>query len=244
MSRWLGGLGLGIARVSEPASFSWAGPWIARVRPPGAVARYVVMYGVPSGLVWDPGGDGEIRNDWIEAGFLLAAADIALALPSPTVAPAATGTLEGIWIAPAAGERVQPLDVARALAGRGLAGDRHVAGTGTFPSGLPGSALTLIEAEVCEAFEPPLGPNEHRRNLVTRGIDLNGLVGHEFRIGATRFRGMRLCEPCTVIDRYASRPVLRELVHRGGLRADIVEDGEIRVGDQVQATIDGPPPQP
>jgi len=202
------------------------------------------MYGVPSGVVWDPGGDGSIRNDWIEAGFLLAAADVALALPPPTVAPTATGTIVGIWIAPAAGERVQQVDVVRALAGRGLAGDRHVAGAGTFPSGVPGSALTLVEAEVCESFDPPLGPDEHRRNLVTRGIDLNGLVGHEFRIGATRFRGMRLCEPCTVVDRYASRSVLRELVHRGGLRADILEDGEIRVGDQVQATTGGAPPQP
>jgi len=244
VSRWLGGLGLGIARVSEPTSFSWAGPWIARVRPRGMGARYVVMYGVPSGVVWDPCGDGNIRNDWIEAGFLLAAADIALALPPPTVAPIATGTLEGIWIAPAAGEHAQRVDVVQALAGRGLAGDRHVAGTGTFPSSLPGSALTLIEAEVCESFDPPLGPNEHRRNLVTRGIDLNALVGHDFRIGATQFRGVRLCEPCTVIDRYASRPLLRKPVHRGGLRANILEDGEIRVGDQVQATTDGTPPQP
>jgi hypothetical protein len=244
VSRWLGGLGLGIARVSEPTSFSWAGPWIARVRPRGAGARYVVMYGVPSGVVWDPCGDGNIRNDWIEAGFLLAAADIALALPPPTVAPIATGTLEAIWIAPAAGEHAERVEVVQALAGRGLAGDRHVAGTGTFPSGVPGSALTLIEAEVCESFDPPLEPNEHRRNLVTRGIDLNALVGHEFRIGATQFRGVRLCEPCTVVDGYASRPLLRQLVHRGGLRADILEDGEIRVGDQVQATTNGTPPQP
>jgi MOSC domain-containing protein YiiM len=243
VSRWLGGLGLGIARVSEPASFSWAGPWIARIRPPGVEARHVVMYGVPSGLVWDPGGNGNIRNDWIDAGFLLAAADIALALPPLTVAPIATGTIEAIWIAPAAGERAQHVDVAQALAGRGLAGDRHVAGTGTFPSSVPGSALTLIEAEVCESFNPPLGSDEHRRNLVTHGIGLNSLVGHEFRIGATRFRGVRLCEPCTVVNRYASRSVLCPLVHRGGLRADILEDGEIRVGDQVLATTDGTPTQ-
>ena len=98
---------------------------------------------------------------------------------------------------------------ARALAGQGLEGDRHVAGTGTFPSGLPGSALTLIEAEVCESFDPPLEPSEHRRNVVTRGIDLNALVGHEFTIGEVRCRGMRLCEPCTVVQRYAGRPVLR-----------------------------------
>ena len=100
---------------------------------------------------------------------------------------------------------------------------------------MPGSALTLIEAEVCESFAPELGPDEHRRNVVTRGIDLNALVGHEFAVGEVRCLGKRLCEPCTVIDRYSSRPLLRPLVHRGGLRADILEDGELRAGDAVRA---------
>ena len=115
-----------------------------------------------------------------------------------------------------------------------------MAGTGTFPSGMPGSALTLIEAEVCESFDPPLEPSQHRRNVVTRGIDLNGLVGREFTIGEVRCRGMRLCEPCTVVQRHAGRPVLRALVHRGGLRADILADGEIRVGDSIR--VAGTPP--
>ncbi|MDQ2744968.1 MAG: hypothetical protein M3Z66_22105 [Chloroflexota bacterium] len=234
ISRWLGGLGLGLARVADPASFSWAGPWIARIRPPHGGRRYVVMYGVPSGIVWDPGGDGAVEKEWIEDGFLVAASDIALARPPRPAAPPDTGTIEAIWIAPAAGEPAQARIVARALAGLGLEGDRHVAGTGTFPSGLPGSALTLIEAEVCESFEPPLGADEHRRNLVTRGIALNGLVGQEFMVGSVRCRGMRLCEPCLVIERYASRPVLRALVHRGGLRADILEDGKIELGDKVR----------
>jgi MOSC domain-containing protein YiiM len=70
--------------------------------------------------------------------------------------------------------------------------------------------------------------------VVTRGIELNALVGVEFTIGSLRCRGMRLCEPCTVIQRYAARPVLRALVHRGGLRADILTDGEIKVGDELR----------
>ena len=127
-----------------------------------------------------------------------------------------------------------------ALAGRGLEGDRHVTGRGTFPSGPPGSALTMIEAEVCESFNPPLEPSDHRRNVVTRGIDLNALVGRDFSIGEVHCRGMRLCEPCTVVQRYASRPVLRALVHRGGLRADILHDGTIRVGDPVRTGPPGP----
>ena len=231
VSRWLGGLGLGLAPIANPSTFSWPGPWIAR-----AGGRFVVMYGVPSGVVWDPVGGSEVEPAAIEQGFVVAASDIALALPPRAVAPASTGTIEALAVAGSAGEPVRLLPAARALAGQGLEGDRHVAGTGTFPSGMPGSALTLIEAEVCESFDPPLEPGVHRRNVVTRGIDHNALVGHEFTVGGVRCRGMRLCEPCTVMQRYAARPVLRALVHRGGLRADILADGELRVGDPVRAS--------
>jgi hypothetical protein len=236
VSRWLGGLGLGLARIADPTSFSWAGPWLARVQPPdGSPRRFVVMYGVPSGVIWDPAGEGHVANEWLTDGYLIAAGDIALARPSLPEAPTDVGTVEAIWVSPSAGEPSTALDVVQALPGLGLEGDRHVIGRGTFPSGQAGSALTLIEAEVCESFEPSLGPEDHRRNLLTRGIDLNGLVGHEFMVGEVRCRGMRLCEPCTVIQRYAGRPVLRELVHRGGLRADILQAGMIRTGDSVQA---------
>jgi hypothetical protein len=235
VSRWLGGLGMGIARLADPGSFSWPGPWIARVQPPDSEPRYAVMFGVPSGVVWDPAGDGRVEADWITEGYLLAAADIAQARPPLPTAPDGSGAVEGIWIAPSAGEPARSLSRVRAIAGRGLEGDRHVAGTGTFPSGRPGSALTLVAAEVCESFAPPLVAGEHRRNVVVRGLDLNRLVGHEFQVGSVRCRGMRLCEPCTVVQRYAGRPVLRALVHRGGLRADILRDGEIHVGDAVRA---------
>jgi MOSC domain len=241
VSRWLGGRGLGIVRVAEPTTFSWPGPWLARVRRVAASARYVVMYGVPSGVAWDPGGDGQISDHVIEDGFVLAATDIALALPAQATMPPAPGAVDGIWIAASAGEPVQSLQTARAVAGQGLAGDRHVLGTGTFPSGLPGSALTLIEAEVCESFDPPVRADEHRRNLVTRGVELNGLVGREFMIGDVRCRGMRLCEPCRVMDGYASRPLLRALVHRGGLRADVLDAGEIHVGDRISVSLERSP---
>ncbi len=234
MSRWLGGLGLGLARIADAPSFSWPGPWIARTG-----GRFVVMFGVPSGVVWDPAGGPAVEPADLEEGFLVAAADIALALPPRPPAPASAGTVEVLSVAVSAGEPARLLEEARALAGRGLKGDRHVTGQGTFPSGPPGSALTLIEAEVCESFDPPLGPSDHRRNVVTRGIDLNALVGREFTIGDVHCRGMRLCEPCTVVQRYVGRPVLRALVHRGGLRADILHDGTIRVGDPVRTTPRG-----
>jgi hypothetical protein len=234
VSRWLGGLGLGLARVADPRAFSWAGPWIARLRPPGGERRAVVMFGVPSGLVWDPAGDGRLEQEWIEEGFLVAASDVALALPPRPAQAPGEGTIEGIWIASSAGVPASSVESVKALAGRGLEGDRHVAGTGTFPSGPSGSALTLIEAEVCESFDAALAPDEHRRNVVTRGVELNRLVGRDFSIGEVRCRGVRLCEPCAVVQSYAGRPVLRALVHRGGLRADILANGTIRVGDAIR----------
>ena len=236
LMRWLGGLGLGLVPVADAASFSWAGPWIGWVRPPGGEGRRaVVMYGVPSGVAWDPSGATEAEGWLLEGGLAVAALDIALARPSLPEAPTSTGTVEDIFVAAEAGAPAEARTSVRALAGRGLDGDRHVGGLGTFPSGMPGSALTLIEAEVCESFAPELTADEHRRNVVTRGIDLNALVGHEFLVGDLRCRGMRLCEPCTVVDGYSERPILRPLVHRGGLRADILADGDIRVGDAVRA---------
>lgn len=232
--RWLGGLGVGLVPVGDAATFQWAGPWIGLVNAGGGERRAVVMYGVPSGVVWDPGGGADSDKPELVGGFVLAALDVALARPAMPDAPGTEGSVAAIFVAPAAGAPAEARDEARALPGRGLEGDRHTTGDGTFPSGIPGSALTLIEAEVRESFDPPLEASEHRRNIVIRGIDLNALVGHEFTVGKVRCRGMRLCEPCTVVERYASRPVLRALVHRGGLRADIVSEGVVRVGDAVR----------
>lgn len=234
LGRWLGGFGVGLVPIANAATFMWPGPWIARVRR-GGERRAVVMFGVPSGLVWDPSGIAATDGWEIDSGFVIAAADIAQARPGRATAPTTAGAVEAIWIAPSAAAPAIALAEVRAIAGLGLEGDRHVLGTGTFPSKLPGSALTLIEAEVCESFAPVLEPSVHRRNLVTRGIELGRLVGHEFTIGEVHCRGVRLCEPCVVIQRYADRPILRALVHRGGLRADILRDGVVRVGDVVRA---------
>ncbi len=233
-SRWLGGRGLGIASVTEPSTFSWPGPWIARLAA-DAARRHVVMFGVPSGIVWDPAGGPPLEASTIEAGFIVAPTDVAQVLAGPTPAPPAVGRVSAIWVAERAAVPARSLERVRALPGRGLEGDRHVSGSGTFPSGLPGSALTLIEDEVCQSFDPPLTPDEHRRNLITTGIDLNALVGHEFMIGPVRCRGMRLCEPCRVAQSYSERAILRALVHRGGLRADILGAGEIAVGAEIRA---------
>lgn len=238
---WLGSLGVGLVPVADPRAFAWPGPWIARVRAPSGRRRSVVMYGRhPSGVVWDPMGDGVIEPEQIEDGFVVAAEDISLGMPRLEAELVFSGSLEQIWIAGGTGEAGRGLGVARLIPGGGIEGDRYLSGRGTFPSGRPGAALTLIEAEVCELFDPPLEAEEHRRNLVTRGLRLNAMVGHDFTIGSVPCRGIRLCEPCATMQLYAERPILRALVHRGGLRADVLEPGEIRVGDTVAVTDAGP----
>jgi MOSC domain-containing protein YiiM len=149
---------------------------------------------------------------------------------------ARVGRIESIHLAIGEGEPMRSVDSIRVIAGLGLDGDRYATGRGHF-SGTPGTgrALTLIEAEVIESLRDREGitlqPGEARRNLITRGIALNGLVGRRFRIGPVLCEGMRLCEPCNHLDAVAGKPLLRPLHNRGGLRADVLEDGEIRVGD-------------
>src|SRR4051812_23989942 len=162
--RWLGGMGLGLVPVAGAASFTWAGPWIGWVAPAGGgEQRAVVMFGVPSGVVWDPSGVTEGEGWSLEGGFVVSALDVALARPPLPEGPSTPGIVEAIFVAPEAGASARRLHQARAVRGKGLEGDRHAVGKGTFPSGPPGSALTLIEAEVCESFTPRLEVSEHRR---------------------------------------------------------------------------------
>jgi MOSC domain-containing protein YiiM len=150
------------------------------------------------------------------------------------------GRVEAIYVATSEAAPMRPADRIRVLAGIGMEGDRYATGRGHF-SGAPGTgrALTLIEAEVLESLPDSIGtalrPGEARRNLTTRGIALNALVGRRFRIGSVLCEGMRLCEPCRYLEGIVARPLLESLSHRGGLRADVLEDGEIRVGDELRA---------
>jgi hypothetical protein len=216
--------GLGLVPVADAPTFAWPGSWIAR-RPQQTTGepRAVVMFGVPSGPIWDPAQTtGEILD-----GVLVAPLELAAWTPPPAPAEIAPGVVEQLLIAPAAEAPMRPVDHTHADPDRGLAGDRYHAGHGTFASGRPGSALTLVDAAVLDE----LGPIDHRRNVVVRGTDLNALVGRDFTLGAVPCRGRRLCEPCAHLDRLNPTPVLRPLVHRGGLRADILAPGTIHVGD-------------
>jgi hypothetical protein len=221
---WLSERGLGLVPVADAAGFSWAGPWIAR-RPgrDGCGPRAVVMFGVPSGPIWDPAG----TSDEVLDGFVVAPLDVAV-WPPPAVVEVGVGVVEALVIAPAAEAPVVLVEEAVAVPGHGLKGDRYAAGAGTFASGGPGSALTLVDAAVLASLGRDV---DHRRNVVVRGIDLNALVGRDFTLGEVHCRGRRLCEPCAHLDRLNDGGVLRPLVHRGGLRADIVAGGTVRVGD-------------
>lgn len=150
------------------------------------------------------------------------------------------GRVEGIYLAAAATVEPAAVAMASAVAGRGLEGDRYFMGAGTFTNwkGISaGQDLTLIEAEAVEALAAEAGigiePAAARRNLVTRGISLNGLVGKRFRVGEVECYGDRLCDPCAHLERLTAEGVLRGLGRRGGLRADILTSGRVAVGDPV-----------
>lgn len=154
------------------------------------------------------------------------------------------GVVEAIHIAPDAGEPVRPLELVRAIAGVGLEGDRYALGRGHYQDTRVSRHLTLIEAEAIEELAAEhgirLSAGESRRNITTRGIRLNDLVDRTFWVGEVLCRGTRLCEPCQYLADLTGRPLLRALVHRGGLRADILRGGFIRRG-HVLLSADGAP---
>ena len=153
------------------------------------------------------------------------------------------GILVSIHISPAAAAPVQTIREARVVPGKGIEGDRYFSGTGTW-SNHPGAGreVTLIELEAIEAVKGEsnieLAPQDARRNLVTRGVPLNHLVGREFTIGPARFKGIRLCEPCTHLEGLTANGIKAALLHRGGLRTEVIQEGIIRPGDAIEAVRD------
>jgi MOSC domain-containing protein YiiM len=148
-----------------------------------------------------------------------------------------SGTVESIHIAATAQGTPQSVGQATAIPGAGLGGDRYALKLGTFYKPKPDFELTLIEAEAIEAlrrdYQVELAAGDARRNIVTRNVPLNHLVGREFAIGEVRIRGIRLCEPCDHLERITGKPVMKGLLHRGGLRAQILTPGTIHVGDVI-----------
>jgi hypothetical protein len=244
---WLATRGLGLVEIRGPAGFNWPGPWLALLTDgtEGDAARdpvAAVAFGSPPGIVWRPLG-GDAPFEAVTRGYAVAPHDVALWAPCAVPATAGVGRVELLAVAPAATAPMRVVDRATARAGRGLEGDRYFDGAGTFSNpAARGVDLTLVAAEAVEALTLPSGRRlpleEARRNVVTRGVDVNALVGRRFRIGDVECLGQRLCEPCAHLERLTEPGTLRGLVHRGGLRADVVGDGEIAVGAEVRALED------
>ena len=145
-----------------------------------------------------------------------------------------SGLVEAIFVTSEPGDLPAPVERVRAYAGRGLEGNRYYWDNGDAPSG---RAVTLIAAEAMDAVsregDISIEPAATRRNVLTRGIDVNELVGKRFRIGDVECEGVELCEPCTHLESMTQPGVIKAFVHRGGLNADILSDGEISVGDAI-----------
>ncbi|MBV9357345.1 MAG: hypothetical protein JO023_17680 [Chloroflexi bacterium] len=246
LRQWLARRHCGLVSIAHPQKFSWPGHWIAVVDPPEAGEQQVavLLFGTPSAVIASPAATALVGKGVEELRFREAYLIVPYQpFPYPAVhATGMAGEIVGIFVSTARTEPMHSLGTATALAGRGLSGDRYAAKAGTFTPDsdrLRGYDLTLIETEVLDQVTLPdgsqLAARESRRNLVTRGIDLNALVGREFTIGSVRAFGQRLCEPCIHLQRLTRPGVVAGLVHRGGLRADILTDGEIRLRDPIVA---------
>jgi MOSC domain-containing protein YiiM len=151
------------------------------------------------------------------------------------------GLVAALMIGPERKQAMISVPEVHAIAGAGLEGDRYCRERKTFSNKLPSHQITLIETEALEAAERDYGleltAEGSRRNVLTCGVALNHLVGREFQIGEVRLRGLKLCEPCIHLQQLTNRPVVKALRHRGGLRAEILSSGIIRVGEKIVEAI-------
>ena len=146
------------------------------------------------------------------------------------------GTIEHIHIASEASKPMVSLLEAEVIAGCGIKGDRYANKTGTYSNySTPGRHVTLIEVEVVEDIAQrlgiPIAPHETRRNVTTRDIELNLIVGKHIQLGEVVLEVIRFCDPCAYLQHLLGRPVLQPLVGRAGIRCDVVNGGTIHIGD-------------
>jgi MOSC domain-containing protein YiiM len=237
IGQWLASRNLGLVPVASPEGFEWPGRFLG-LRSDSST--WAVFFGVPPGIVYRPLAEPneEKQEATVEAAFVLAEHDPRWGTERGSGTDS-VGTVELIALAAESEAPMKAVSAAEAIEGRGLLGDRYERGAGTFsnPSGR-GYDLTLVEAEALEELSAKgveLAPVEARRNLVVRGIALDDLIGRRFRVGEVECFGQRRCEPCAHLERLTRPGVLRGLVHRGGLRADVLSSGGIRTGDRVEA---------
>jgi hypothetical protein len=248
LRQWLARQSCGLVSIANPGEFSWPGHWIGIVDRADAHGDQVavLLFGTPSAVIASPDAPELLGRGVEDLNFSQAL----ILVPFDPFGHAAvdgdrsTGEVVGIYVTDVKTTPMRSVRVAKAIPGKGLEGDRYAAGAGTFTprsDRLRGYDITLIESEVLDGLRladgAGLSPEESRRNVVTRGIDLNALVGREFHIGSVRVFGQRLCEPCVHLQRLTHPGVVEQLAHRGGLRADLLTGGEIRVGDRVAANL-------
>jgi MOSC domain-containing protein YiiM len=156
-----------------------------------------------------------------------------------------TGEIVGIYVAPAAGAPMEARSWATVVAHQGIAGDRYARGAGSWSANTRAPRdITLIEREAIDAARAELGAAglelrgaDTRRNLVTVGVPVHHLIDRTFRIGDVLLRGVKLSEPCAYLEQLLHLPGVREaLAHRAGIQAEVLTDGELRVGDPVTPT--------
>jgi hypothetical protein len=246
LRQWLARTNCGLVSIANPGAFSWPGHWIGIVEPADTEGEPlgVLLFGTPSAVIASPGAPELVGRAVEELNFRQALILVPFD-PFTQVAvdgDRTVGEVIGIYVTEIKTAPMRSLPMATAIPDKGLEGDRYAVGAGTFTprsDRLRGYDITLIESEVLDrltlADGTRLAPEESRRNLVTRGIDLNALVGREFRIGPVRAFGQRLCEPCVHLQRLTRPGVVAGLVHRGGLRADLLSGGEIHIGDRIEA---------
>jgi MOSC domain-containing protein YiiM len=135
--------------------------------------------------------------------------------------------VEAIHIGDEGTPALWPVESVRAVAGKGIEGDRHFYDDGA----KPGRALTVVEAEEVERVGLP--PGGTRRQVTVRGVRVNDLVGKRFSVGEVECYGVELCEPCTHLESLTRPGIIKDLAHRAGINADILSGGTISVGDKV-----------
>jgi MOSC domain-containing protein YiiM len=156
-----------------------------------------------------------------------------------TTSPTFRGLLESVHIAAGASQAMQALPEATLTPGLGIPEDRYATRTGTYSERHHiDRQITLIEAETLEALARDhrvvVEAHEHRRNLTTRGVPVNHLVGRYFRVGECVLYGGRLNVPCKYLEGLLGRPVFRPLIHRSGLNGRVIVGGTIRLGDPIE----------
>ena len=152
-----------------------------------------------------------------------------------------TGRLVGIYTTEVGGKPMDSLEAVRAIAGVGLEGDRYATKRGQFSKREGGGReVTLIAREAIRAANDngvDIGEPETRRNLVTEGVDLDALVGKTFAVGDAVLIGIRDCPPCAYLEGMTRPGVRAALEGAGGLRAEVVRDGTLRIGDSIAETL-------